>query len=119
MTTPRLSTIKADIVDRVCIEADFSAVCPLTKTVDKYIATIEYVPNEDGVYVELESLKKYLESFKDVEIFHEYLAAKLVRSLAEAIKPRYLCVRLRSQFLGMEVTVIKEFKDSRNLGAPE
>jgi len=112
-----LSTIKAAVVDRVIVEASFTAICPLTKTVDEYNVTIEYVPNEEGVYVELESLRKYLDSFKGVEIFHEDLAAELVRKLAKVVKPRYLSVRLRSRFLGMYVTVIKELKDPHRSGA--
>jgi len=106
---PRLRTIKATIVDRVIISASFSAICPLTETVDEYEATIEYIPNEHGVYIELESLKEYLDSFKDVRIFHEDLATVLVERLVEVIRPRYLSVVLKSKFLGMTVTVIKEW----------
>jgi len=112
MTALKLSTIKAGTTDRVILETEFSAICPITKTVDEYVATIEYTPNNDGIYVELKSLKEYLSKFKDVEIFHEDLAATLVRDLVETIKPKYLCVKLRSRFLGIDVTIIKEFKDS-------
>jgi len=105
-----LRTIRAAVVDRVIISAYFRAICPVTKTVDEYDVTIEYVPNEDGVYVELESLRKYLDSFEGVEIFHEDLTARLAERLVEAIRPKYLAVSLRSRFLGMTITVIKEWR---------
>jgi len=108
-----LEVIKAKPVDRVVIEAIFEAVCPIDKSPDKYRVTVEYVPSIDqssnlGTYIELKSFRKYLEGFRGVEIYHEDLAAKIASDICRAAKPRHVVVRLQSEYLGMNVHVVKE-----------
>jgi len=108
-----LEIIKAKPVDKVVIEAAFEAVCPIDKSSDKYRAVVEYVPSIDqstnlSTYIELKSFKKYLEEFKGVEIYHEDLAAKIASDICHVAKPRHVVVRLQSEYLGMNVYVVKE-----------
>jgi len=105
-----LKTIKLSLVDRVSITAKMEAICPVTKTVDKYDITIEYVPNSNGIYIELKSLRKFLDSYKRREIYHEDLANEIAKYIYEIAKPKKLSIKLESNYVGMKVTVIKELK---------
>lgn len=105
----RILSIRAKQVDEVVIRASLTAVCPLTKTVDAYELTLSYVPRE-GRYLELSSLKEYLEGFKDREVFHEDLASIIAESVCREISAESVRVELRSTFLGMEVAVIKTLR---------
>jgi 7-cyano-7-deazaguanine reductase len=101
-----IEVIYAESVDSVSIRAEFEAVCPLTKTVDHYELTLTYVPR-GGRYLELQSFRRYLDSFRGVEVFHEALAAKIAVEVCRAVGPEYVRVELRSTFLGMGVIVVK------------
>ncbi|MCI4435489.1 MAG: hypothetical protein JHC33_01585 [Ignisphaera sp.] len=101
------NVIKAKLVDLVRIETNFEAVCPVTKTVDYYELVLTYTPS-DGEYVELVSFKKFLESFKGVEIFHEDVAYRIAEEVCKAAKPKEVTVELRSIFMGMKVTIVKK-----------
>jgi len=59
---------------RVRLASEFSAICPISKTVDKYVVEIEYVGNDR--FIELGSLRRYLDSFRDQEWYHEELCEK-------------------------------------------
>jgi NADPH-dependent 7-cyano-7-deazaguanine reductase QueF len=104
-----INIIKAKHVNLVRIETIFEAVCPITKTVDRYELVLTYIPG-DGEYIELESFKKFLESFKGVEVFHEDLAYRIAEEVCKTAKPKEVTVELRSIFMGMKVTVVKEMK---------
>lgn len=51
--------------------AEFTCVCPFSDFPDFATFRIEYVPNERCV--ELKSLKLYVNSFRDVKVFHEHV----------------------------------------------
>jgi NADPH-dependent 7-cyano-7-deazaguanine reductase QueF len=104
-----LNVIRANQVDEVRIEAEFSSICPLTKTVDRYELTLTYKPR-NGVYLELQSFKDYLDSFKDKEIFHEDLAHTIAVSVCKEVKPEEVTVELKSVFVGLKITVVKRLK---------
>lgn len=101
-----IETVRAKEVNEVIIEAEFSAVCPLTKTTDEYRLILRYVPS-NGKYVEFVSFKKYLEGFKDREILHEELAATIAEEVCLAAQPIEVHVELWSVFWGMRIAVIK------------
>ena len=98
--------VLSERVDLVSIGAKFEAVCPLTKTVDSYELVLTYVPR-GGRYVELQSFRRYLDSFRGVEILHEALAVKIAEDVCKVVKPEYVRVELRSSFMGMDVAVVK------------
>src|ERR1700745_3228302 len=48
---------------------EFTAICPFSDFPDFAIIKLEYVPNERCI--ELKSLKLYINSFRNVKIFHD------------------------------------------------
>src|SRR5437016_12807495 len=50
---------------------EFTCICPFSDFPDFATIRIEYVPNERCV--ELKSLKLYINSFRDIKIFHEHV----------------------------------------------
>jgi 7-cyano-7-deazaguanine reductase len=65
---------------------EFTCVCPKTGHPDFATLTITYVPNK--YLIELKSLKLYIEAFRNVGIFHETLANRVLDDLVAAAKPR-------------------------------
>src|SRR3979409_2090681 len=64
---------------------EFTAICPFSDF--PHVATIrlEYVPNERCV--ELKSLKLYINSFRDVKIFHEHVINVILEDFVRACDP--------------------------------
>jgi|GEM_PF-822914 len=104
-----VETKLSESVDSVSIRAVFEAVCPLTKTVDRYELILTYVPR-GGRYIEFQSFRKYLDSFRGVEVLHEALAVKIAEDVCREVKPEYVKVELRSSFMDMDVAVVKTLK---------
>ena len=50
---------------------EFTAICPFSDFPDFATIKIEYVPNE--LCIELKSLKLYINSFRNVKMFHEHV----------------------------------------------
>lgn len=100
----RLETLTLKARVRVHLTASFSAVCPISKTVDEYTVEIEY--EGDGKYVELGSLRSYLDGFKGQEWFHEELCEKIAEDLGRALGVP-VKVKLKSNYLGITVEVEK------------
>jgi len=89
---------------RVRLTSEFSAICPLSKTIDKYVVEIEYVG--DGRFIELGSLRQYLDSFRKQEWYHEELCEKILFDLKEVLNTR-VRVKLTSCYCGIKVEVEK------------
>ena len=68
------------------------AVCPMTGLPDFYSLRISYIPNAH--IVELKSLKFYFFAYKDMPIFHEHLASKILEDFVNAVKPKSIQVLL-------------------------
>src|ERR671932_163454 len=64
---------------------EFTAVCPFSDFPDFATIKIEYVPNERCV--ELKSLKLYVNSFRDVKIFHEHVVNVILEDFVRACDP--------------------------------
>lgn len=69
-----------------------TSLCPRSGFPDFWTAHIWYVPGPS--IVELKSLKLYLNSFRDRNIYHEELAHVLLRDLKEALSPQYIKIVL-------------------------
>ena len=65
---------------------EFTCVCPKTGQPDYAIIEINYIPNKS--IVELKSLKKYLQQYRDVGIFHETVTNKILDDFRRACQPR-------------------------------
>jgi 7-cyano-7-deazaguanine reductase len=64
---------------------EFTCVCPFSDFPDFATFRIEYVPNERCV--ELKSLKLYINSFRDVKIFHEHVINIILEDFVAACDP--------------------------------
>lgn len=73
---------------------EFTCVCPFSDFPDFAIIRIEYVPNERCV--ELKSLKLYINSFRDVKVFHEHVINMILDDFVNACDP--LSVEIEGDF---------------------
>ena len=64
---------------------EWTALCPRSGFPDFGTINIKYEPKEKCV--ELKSLKLYINSFRDIPIFHEAAVNKVLTDLVEATKP--------------------------------
>ncbi|MCK5345462.1 MAG: preQ(1) synthase, partial [Candidatus Heimdallarchaeota archaeon] len=62
------------------------AVCPMTGLPDFYSLRISYIPR--SFVIELKSLKFYFFAYKDMPIFHEHLASKILEDFVNAVQPK-------------------------------
>jgi 7-cyano-7-deazaguanine reductase len=64
---------------------EFTAICPFSDFPDFATIRLRYVPNERCV--ELKSLKMYINSFRDVKIFHEHVVNLIRDDFVAACDP--------------------------------
>jgi 7-cyano-7-deazaguanine reductase len=64
---------------------EFTCVCPFSDFPDFATLRLEYVPNERCV--ELKSLKLYINSFREVKIFHEHVVNVILEDFVRACDP--------------------------------
>ncbi len=86
---------------------EFSSVCPKTGLPDFGVITIEYIP--DALCLELKSLKYYLLEYRDMGIFMENIANKILDDVVKAANPK--AVRVTGEFTprgGLESVIIAE-----------
>lgn len=69
---------------------EFTCRCPLTGQPDYATIEIEYKP--DKWVVESKSIKLYLETFRDVGVFHEHLAVDIGKDFVKFVKPKSMSV---------------------------
>lgn len=77
---------------------EFTCVCPLTGQPDFAEIEITYVP--DKFIVESKSMKLYLETYRNVGIFHEHLAVDIGKDFVKFIKPKKVEVTVRFNVRG-------------------
>jgi len=65
--------------------AEFTAICPFSDFPDFATLRISYVPNRRCI--ELKSLKLYINSFRDVKIFHEHVVNRIREDFVAACDP--------------------------------
>jgi 7-cyano-7-deazaguanine reductase len=73
---------------------EFTAICPFSDFPDFAIIRIEYVPKERCI--ELKSLKLYINSFRNVKIFHEHVINVIMEDFVAACDP--LSVEIEGDF---------------------
>ena len=64
---------------------EFTAICPFSDFPDFATLRIRYTPRRRCI--ELKSLKLYINSFRDVKIFHEHVVNKILEDLVAACDP--------------------------------
>ena len=65
---------------------EYTSLCPVTGQPDFGHLTVRYVP--DKLCIESKSLKLYLYSFRNANIFHEEAVNHLLNAVVEVAKPR-------------------------------
>jgi 7-cyano-7-deazaguanine reductase len=73
---------------------EFTAICPFSDFPDFAVIRIDYVPNERCI--ELKSLKLYINSFRQVKIFHEHVINIILEDFTRACDP--LSVEIEGDF---------------------
>jgi len=77
----------------VAIDTDeFTAVCPWSGLPDFGRLKVRYVPRER--VLELKSFKYYLHSYRDVGIYQEHAANRILEDLVAATDPRWMELEL-------------------------
>lgn len=114
--TPDIEVMENSYEDKdytVKIETDeFTCVCPKTGLPDFAKVYIEYIP--DKYCVELRSFKYYIFSFRNVGIFHENAANRVLDDFVNVSKPRYAKIVLEFGIRGgIRTTVIREHKNGQ------
>ncbi len=96
LKTPKIDVWKNQYSDReyeIEIEIpELTCICPKTGLPDFAVIHIVYVP--DKVCLELKSLKMYMLFYRDVGIFHEHLANKILDDLVKACAPRWMDIEI-------------------------
>ena len=64
---------------------EFTCICPFSDFPDFATIRIEYVPNQRCI--ELKSLKRYINSFREVKIFHEHAINVILEDFVKACDP--------------------------------
>ena len=84
---------------------EFTAICPFSDFPDFAIIKLKYVPNERCI--ELKSLKLYINSFRNVKVFHEHVINMILDDFVAACDP--LRVEIEGDFhvRGNIKTVVK------------
>jgi 7-cyano-7-deazaguanine reductase len=90
---------------------EWTAVCPRSGFPDFGIIHIRYQPKEKCV--ELKSLKLYLNSYRNVGIFHEAAVNKILSDLVQAIEPQWMEVLGDFNVRGNIKTIIRTSSGTR------
>ena len=69
-------------------QPEFTSVCPMTGLPDFGTITIRYTP--DRYIIELKSLKYYLLQFRNVGMFYEHIANRILEDLIQALQPKMM-----------------------------
>lgn len=64
---------------------EFTAICPFSDFPDFAIIKLKYVPNERCI--ELKSLKLYINSFREIKVFHEHVINIILEDFVAACDP--------------------------------
>jgi 7-cyano-7-deazaguanine reductase len=64
---------------------EFTAICPFSDFPDFAVIKLKYVPNQ--LCIELKSLKLYINSFRNVKVFHEHVVNIILEDFVKACDP--------------------------------
>ena len=85
--------------------SEFTAICPFSDFPDFATLQITYVPNRRCI--ELKSLKLYINSFREVKIFHEHVVNQILDDLVTACDPLELSIEGDFHVRGNIKTVVR------------
>ncbi|MCG2863212.1 MAG: hypothetical protein L7H10_02040 [Vulcanisaeta sp.] len=108
-------------VDRVELEAEFTAICPVDNTVDNYLIRIMYKPrcdNDRCMYLELGSFREFLDSFKNRAVYHEDLINEVMDEIVRSINPAELSITLVSNYRGIRYVIERNLNNKASNADP-
>ena len=79
--------------------------CPKTGLPDFATLTVTYQPNEKCI--ELKSFKEYMNAYRSIGIFHEFLANKILEDLVSEVDPKEMSVNIDMNPRGNITTQVK------------
>lgn len=90
---------------------EFTAICPFSDFPDFAVIRLKYIPNQ--LCIELKSLKLYINSFRDIKVFHEHVINIILEDFVAACDP--LKVEIEGDFhvRGNIKTVVKANYDRK------
>lgn len=80
---------KRDIVITIS-QPEFTSVCPMTGLPDFGTIDVRYTPDQH--IVELKSFKYYLLQYRNVGMFYEHVANRILDDLVMVLKPKWMTV---------------------------
>ena len=84
---------------------EFTAICPFSDFPDFAIIRLRYMPNRRCI--ELKSLKLYINSFRDIKIFHEHVVNVIMEDFVAACDPMQVEIEGDFHVRGNIKTVVK------------
>lgn len=90
---------------------EWSCVCPFSGLPDFGTLTIRYLPSD--ACIELKSLKYYLTSFRNVGVYQEHAANRVLEDLVACCRPKWMEVVLDYRLRGGLHTVVTVTHGSR------
>jgi len=94
---------------------EFTCICPFSDFPDFATIRIEYVPNERCI--ELKSLKLYINSWREVKVFHEHVTNLILEDFVQACDP--LSVEIQGDFNvrgNIKTTVSASYRKPKSRG---
>lgn len=85
-------------------QGELSTICPKTGLPDFATATIVYQPNE--LCIELKSFKEYITAYREVGIYHEFLANRMLTDIIEAVIPNSISINIEMNPRGNIKTLV-------------
>lgn len=90
----------------VKLRARGESICPVSKTVDVFEVTVEYIPR--GAVLAIEEFKRLVDSYRGREIYHEEVAVDILEKIKSIVNPPYVKVTLKSSYIGVDIEVVAE-----------
>lgn len=84
---------------------EFTAICPFSDFPDFAVIRLKYVPNQ--LCIELKSLKLYINSFREIKIFHEHVINVILDDFVAACNPLRVDIEGDFHVRGNIKTVVK------------
>ncbi len=86
---------------------EYTSICPFSDWPDFGSVEICYVPNKHCL--ELKSFKIYINSFRDIKVFHETVTEIIFADFIAAIKPKKARIKIDMNVRGNVKTVCEKF----------
>lgn len=115
LTPEVLETFPYEYPDRAAVVEistdEWTCVCPFSGLPDFGSLTVRYLPSD--ACIELKSFKYYLVSFRNVGIYQEHAANRVLEDLVASAAPRWMEVELDYRLRGGIHTVVRVSHGSR------